>query len=373
MKFQNIVFYNNLKNYIIIVFSLLFIINLSSNTLGYYPLEDNISYYNSVAKIQIFCDEYKGFVKAQLDDISRFNKLYSIDDEFWIEKEQQAFIKQNNWFIQNVGQDNSSHISLQQSEAITDLSYKTSATFLGDKVVLKFRNPQFKNINKISVDITDSQINRIEINNKPVSEVQSDFFRYEIDFSTNTDNIILTIYFDTILKIKDISFYTLEKKEVSYVYFYVDNDCDRERIFYLGNFGLNNIFTGSKYMPIEFQTKLVVEPNLKYDSDFDGDGISNEIDNCPYLFNPDQKDINFNGIGDACEDDDGDGIPNALDNCPDVYNPNQKDSDGDGIGDVCDDKDNRFLEQNTFIAYFLGALAILIFGFLAYSIVKKNK
>lgn len=35
-------------------------------------------------------------------------------------------------------------------------------------------------------------------------------------------------------------------------------------------------------------------------------------------------------------DNDGDGIPNSSDNCPDVYNPDQKDSDGDGIGDLCD-------------------------------------
>jgi uncharacterized repeat protein (TIGR01451 family) len=32
---------------------------------------------------------------------------------------------------------------------------------------------------------------------------------------------------------------------------------------------------------------------------------------------------------------DGDGIPNAIDNCPAVYNPDQKDSVGDGIGDAC--------------------------------------
>jgi hypothetical protein len=32
---------------------------------------------------------------------------------------------------------------------------------------------------------------------------------------------------------------------------------------------------------------------------------------------------------------DGDGIPNADDNCLGVCNPNQKDSDGDGVGDAC--------------------------------------
>lgn len=36
------------------------------------------------------------------------------------------------------------------------------------------------------------------------------------------------------------------------------------------------------------------------------------------------------------DDDDGDGIPNDQDNCLTVANPDQRDSDGDGFGDACD-------------------------------------
>ncbi|AKU91956.1 hypothetical protein AKJ08_2343 [Vulgatibacter incomptus] len=39
--------------------------------------------------------------------------------------------------------------------------------------------------------------------------------------------------------------------------------------------------------------------------------------------------------GQTPPDRDGDGIPDADDNCPDVYNPDQKDSTGTGIGDAC--------------------------------------
>lgn len=35
-------------------------------------------------------------------------------------------------------------------------------------------------------------------------------------------------------------------------------------------------------------------------------------------------------------DSDGDGIKNIDDNCPGVYNPDQRDTDGDGFGDACD-------------------------------------
>src|SRR5690606_6614896 len=35
-------------------------------------------------------------------------------------------------------------------------------------------------------------------------------------------------------------------------------------------------------------------------------------------------------------DSDGDGIPDDMDNCPTVFNPEQEDADGDGEGDACE-------------------------------------
>lgn len=82
--------------------------------------------------------------------------------------------------------------------------------------------------------------------------------------------------------------------------------------------------------------------------DTDGDGIADSKDNCDSVKNPDQKDNDKDGKGDACDpDDDNDGIQDTKDNCPFDPNADQKDNDGDGKGNVCDpDDDNDGIEDS---------------------------
>jgi hypothetical protein len=78
-------------------------------------------------------------------------------------------------------------------------------------------------------------------------------------------------------------------------------------------------------------------------TDQDGDLICGEADNCPDIYNPDQKDSDNDGVGDFCDtcegpgtDDDFDSVCGEEDNCPNMPNIEQTDSDNDTIGDVCD-------------------------------------
>ena len=82
----------------------------------------------------------------------------------------------------------------------------------------------------------------------------------------------------------------------------------------------------------------------------DGDYVADEEDNCPAVYNPDQRDDDQDNIGNACDncpavsnadqtDQDQDGVGDVCDNCPEISNPDQVDSDENGTGDACEGQD----------------------------------
>ncbi len=81
--------------------------------------------------------------------------------------------------------------------------------------------------------------------------------------------------------------------------------------------------------------------------DADDDGACGDVDNCPWVSNADQSDFDGDSIGDACDvcpldpddDEDGDTWCGDVDNCPRTYNPDQADLNADGCGDACVDLD----------------------------------
>ena len=95
-------------------------------------------------------------------------------------------------------------------------------------------------------------------------------------------------------------------------------------------------------------------------NDADNDGVpADGSDNCPLVTNPDQTDLDGDGLGDECDADrdgdgynnpddlfpddvaewqdlDGDSLGDNADTCPLTYSENNSDTDNDGLGDVCD-------------------------------------
>ncbi|MCB9727774.1 MAG: VCBS repeat-containing protein [Deltaproteobacteria bacterium] len=78
------------------------------------------------------------------------------------------------------------------------------------------------------------------------------------------------------------------------------------------------------------------------EDDDDGDGLPDWYDNCRDEPNPQQRDLDQDGAGDACDlDDDGDDVPDDEDDCPRVPDPAQANHDTDALGDACDDDDDN--------------------------------
>jgi len=77
-----------------------------------------------------------------------------------------------------------------------------------------------------------------------------------------------------------------------------------------------NLFAAAVWNTSGTSSDLVLYPQLSADLLI--------ADNCPYIANPGQEDMELDRVGDVC------------DNCVSQFNPTQQDTDGDGLGDVCD-------------------------------------
>ena len=325
--------------------------------------------------IAVSCGHFLGYAKFEPsnDLLSKSKNLQNIyiDSEYYIEVGSGS--EKRNWFVKDS--------TVDDLEALKTTLDKNSETYYviskpHSKLDLQLKNPTTQTFDKIVITLRDSELNNVEFSKNNVKleprTIKDNFgYTYLFDQKISTDNLRIQILFDTILKVAEIEFFDSNNKNT--VYFFVNDECDRTYKLYYGDFG-GSLVASKRHDAGKILVAALSEEKLNpdYNGDFDDDGVTNEDDNCISVKNVDQKDINYNGIGDACEDFDDDGIVNTEDNCPNERNANQLDIDTDGIGDACDSVDNRLSEQNKWFFYLVAIIILALFGFTGYKLFKKK-
>lgn len=169
---------------------------------------------------------------------------------------------------------------------------------------------------------------------------------------TRSDRFTITFEHTQPLRISEIGFIqTPQSKQTSYVLRFLARPGEQYYL-YQDPQGTVPHFTTAEGSNLSAVTDaLVLFPPAKRANEFfkkpdtDSDGIDDSLDNCVMVSNADQRDVDGNSTGDACEDFDVDGVMNNIDNCPDNPNRLQQDEDGDGFGDHCDPEESRLTER----------------------------
>src|SRR3989344_121665 len=354
----------------IVFLSLLILITISPNSLGQ---QVDLSKYNYQRDLFVSCSEFQGYANfiTENDLMAKSKNLQNIyiDSEYYLQHGSSS--KNNNWYVSNANKENIEELKKILNADLNDYYVSNSESI----VDISLKNPTLQNFDEITILLSDSQAKTIEFYSNGVllnPSLVKDTFEYTFlfDKKITSDNLQIKISFEKILKISEIEF--LDTDDKTSIYFYVNNECARVYKLYYGNSG------GSFVTPKNHESGKTISATLSneksnpnYISDIDGDGIPNEIDNCDSVSNSNQKDINYNGIGDACEDSDIDGIINQIDNCKDIRNYDQADIDNDEKGDACDPIDNRFSEQNKWLFYLVTIILVAVFGLIGYKLFKK--
>ncbi len=158
------------------------------------------------------------------------------------------------------------------------------------------------------------------------------------------------------VKVDDIKLYNGDKATI----YFEANPREKYRLLYGGVTDLIRYKArhgeAQKFVVEGQLTKEII--NTVFPEDFDGDGLNNELDNCPFVSNASQADSDSDRVGNKCDnasdvknanqyDTDFDGIGDIIDNCVLIPNEDQNDRDNDGYGNACDNAHATDIDKET--------------------------
>ena len=305
---------------------------------GSYSLNSSEETISNAASENIFSDSYSGNITVNSPSIQVNPSSISygevpvdvkIEKEITISNNGQATLNISNISITNFEFSIDKNVLTIEkgSQEIVTLSYTPSST--GDSsanLIIQHNDPN----QSTSIALTSSVFspNYLKVENKDVFHGNNTFsislsnyedvkaIQYDFElpngFSTESDSIKLN---------PELSSFTLSKSKLS---------DSKYRIIIYSN---SSSIISKKNNPVLNNISIVIAENTavgQYEIP-----ISNVV-----ISGANTKDISstvlVTGYLRLLYDKDKDGIEDEKDNCPDIYNPGQEDSDGDGDGDVCD-------------------------------------
>ncbi len=283
---------------------------------------------------------------------------------------------------------------------------KSSDTVLTDKNPATYKDLTNENeaLSKYSLDITLSKISKIQglqfnLDIQSASPTYINVFKKDIISNTKTKifagqlpssnkvnfpefeltDLLVEIEYNKPVRILDIDLYGNNTKVSGRKVTFLALPSTQYKLFldtspaqYLASSVNSGTVTASDAPTKQAQLEeKIANPDYK-PSDKDSDGIEDANDNCPSIKNSDQKDLNQNQKGDACEDSDGDRVLDYIDNCILEVNSDQKDTDNDKKGDICDKIDDRFLAGQDWIIWVSLVIGFAAVGTGSYFVIAKK-
>lgn len=201
---------------------------------------------------------------------------------------------------------------------------------LSSQISFEYRRP-----GKSSDTYTDVNIYMFNTETSTTDPVYGDQIRAYVDPSTNNisdDDGWLPYSKKDLPEFNLVVFYADKKFAIDNLSYGKDEDGD----------GVTDDADNCPHTPADGYGTLDAHGCSASQCDTDGDGFMDDKDICPDTPENEIESVDVNGCSPSQLDTDDDGFNNDIDNCPTVSNLDQADADGDGIGDVCDNCSSEY-------------------------------